>query len=75
VALDDLKERGHDGVAGRGLVRGGRQQVAGVIVEPVEDLDVGVVGQAPNSGFANTNRQWMKSDCQVSLGCPASNRA
>ena len=36
-----------DEVAGDWLVGGAGQQVSGVVVEEVEDLDVGVVGQAP----------------------------
>ena len=30
-----------------GLVGGAGQQVAGVVVEPVQDLDVGAIGEAP----------------------------
>ena len=36
-----------DDVAGDRGVGGAAEQVAGVVVEPVEDLDVGAVGQAP----------------------------
>lgn len=41
------QERGDHVVPGDGLVGGAGQQVAGVVVEPVEDLDVGAVRQAP----------------------------
>ena len=36
----------HDDGSGDGLVGGDRQGVAGVVVEPGEDLDVGAVGEA-----------------------------
>lgn len=36
-----------DGVAGDRGVGGAGEEVAGVVVEPVEDLHVGAVGQAP----------------------------
>ena len=36
-----------DGGAGDGLMSGAGQQQPGVVVEPVEDLDVGAVGEAP----------------------------
>jgi hypothetical protein len=47
VLVDRDEERGDDVVAAGGPVRGARQQVAGMVVEPVEDLDVGLVCQAP----------------------------
>jgi hypothetical protein len=46
VAGDGVAEGGDDGWAGDGPVGGDRQCVAGVVVEPGEDLDVGAVGEA-----------------------------
>lgn len=43
---DGLAEGRHDGGAGDALVGGDRQRVAGVVVEPGEDLDVGAIGEA-----------------------------
>ncbi len=43
---DGGAEGGDDGGSGDGLVGGDRQGVAGVVVEPGEDLDVGSVGEA-----------------------------
>ena len=40
-------EAGDDVGAGDAAVGGAGQQVSGVIVEPVEDFDVGAVGQGP----------------------------
>jgi hypothetical protein len=37
----------HDSITGDGRVGGAAQEVSGVVVEPVEDLRVGAVGQAP----------------------------
>ena len=45
-SVDGVAEGGHDGGSGDGLVGGDRQGVAGVVVEPGEDLDVGAVGEA-----------------------------
>jgi hypothetical protein len=47
--------------AGDAAMRGDRQGVAGVVVDEVEDLDVGVIGEPPV----------VKSACQRSLGCSA----
>ena len=43
----DAKEYGHDVIAGDGLMGGAGEQVAGVVIEPVQDLDVGPVREAP----------------------------
>ena len=43
----DGEERGHDVIAGHGLMGGAGQQVAGVVIKPVEDLHVGPVRQPP----------------------------
>ena len=40
-------EFSQDDRAGDAAVRGDRERVAGVVVDPVEDLDVGAVGQPP----------------------------
>lgn len=48
----------HTQGAGDRGVGGADEQVAGVIIEPFEDLDVGAISQ----------RQWVKSDCQRSFG-------
>lgn len=42
-----LEDGLHDDVAGHGGVGGAADEVAGVVVEPVEDLDIGAVGQPP----------------------------
>jgi hypothetical protein len=47
VALCGLGEAGHHIAAVDSSVGGARQQVSGVVVEPVEDLGVGAVGQSP----------------------------
>jgi hypothetical protein len=47
VSLDHVKELGHDRIPRDRLMGGGRQQVAGVVVQPVQDLDVGPVREAP----------------------------
>ncbi len=47
VGVDCGQEGGDDVVAGDRVVGGAGQQVAGVVVEPVQDLDVGAVGEAP----------------------------
>jgi hypothetical protein len=43
---DRSSEGGDDGGSGDGLVGGDGQGVAGVVVEPGQDLDVGAVGEA-----------------------------
>ena len=45
-SVDGGAEGGHDGGSGDGSVGGDRQGVAGVVVEPGQDLDVGAVGEA-----------------------------
>ena len=47
VLVDGREEGGDDVVAGDRGVRGAGEQVAGVVVEPAQDLDVGAVGEAP----------------------------
>jgi len=47
VLVDNGKERSDDVIAGDGLVGGCPQQVGGVVIQSVEDLAVGPVGQAP----------------------------
>jgi hypothetical protein len=47
VLVDCGEERRDDVIAGDGLMGGAGDQVAGVVIEPVEDLDVGAVGEAP----------------------------
>ena len=47
VFVDGLQEQRDDVVAGDGLVGGRAEQIARVIVQPVEDLDISPVGQAP----------------------------
>jgi hypothetical protein len=47
VLLGDSEEHGGDDVSGDRGVGGAAEQVAGVVVEPVEHFDVGAVGQAP----------------------------
>jgi hypothetical protein len=47
VLLASRDERGHDIVAGDPPEGGDGKQEAGVVVEPVEDLDLGSVRQAP----------------------------
>jgi hypothetical protein len=47
VILDDGEERGDHVLASDRLMGGAGEQVAGVIIKPVEDLDVGLVGQPP----------------------------
>ena len=46
VLVDGGGEGGDHVVAGDWAVGGAGEQVAGVVVEPVEDLDVGAVGQS-----------------------------
>ena len=47
VLLDQAEEHGHDVIAGHGLMDGAGEQVAGVVIEPVQDLHVGPVREAP----------------------------
>lgn len=47
VFLGGGEECGDDVVAGDGGVGGAGQQQSGVVVEPVQDLHVGAVGEAP----------------------------
>jgi hypothetical protein len=47
VSCGDGLEGGQDDGAGNGSVGGGGEQVAGVVVEPVQDLDVPSAGQSP----------------------------
>lgn len=44
-----MQECVDDVPAGDGVVDGAAEELAGVVVEPVQDLDVGVVGEAPVS--------------------------
>jgi hypothetical protein len=46
VGCGDGPERGQDDRAGDGPVAGGGEQVAGVVIEPVQDLHVGAAGTA-----------------------------
>jgi hypothetical protein len=46
----------HDG-AGDAAVGGDRQCVAGVVVDPAEDLDVGAIGEPPVGDVARKPRQ------------------
>ncbi len=41
------EESGGDGFTGDRSVGGAAQQVPGVVIEPVQDLNVGAIGQAP----------------------------
>ena len=47
MVVDRGAEGGDDDLAGDCWVGGDRQQVAGVVVEPGEDLDVGAVSESP----------------------------
>ena len=47
VSCTNSAERGEDDGAGDGPVGGAAQEVAGVVVEPVQDLGIGAVGQLP----------------------------
>lgn len=47
MGVNGFAEFGDDGGAGDAVVGGDREGVAGVVVEEVEDFDVGAVGQAP----------------------------
>ena len=47
VGFEGFGERVDDDRAGDAAVGGDRDGVAGVVVEPAEDLDVGAVGEAP----------------------------
>lgn len=47
VRVGGSQERGDDVVAGDRVVCGAGQQVAGVVIEPVQDLHVGAVGEVP----------------------------
>ena len=58
VSVASLQERVDDDFAGDRGMGAAAQQVAGVVVEPVDDL-----GAGPAAGA-----QWVKSDCQHSLG-------
>jgi hypothetical protein len=62
VALCGVGEAVHDVGSGDALVGGAVQQVPGVVVEPVEDFDVGAVGEGPVSrvmdAFACPTIRW-----------------
>ena len=47
VFVAGVEELGDDAVAGDAGVGGGAQEVAGVVIKPVEDFHVGAVGQTP----------------------------
>ena len=47
VLLHHIKEHGDDVIAGDRLMSGAGEQVAGVVIEPVEDLDIAAIAQAP----------------------------
>jgi hypothetical protein len=47
VSLDNVKEHGHDRIARDRLVRRGGQQVAGVVIKPVENFNIGPIVQTP----------------------------
>ena len=47
MLLDDGEEGGNDIVSGDWGVGGAGQQEPGVVIQPVQDLDVGPVGEAP----------------------------
>ena len=64
VLCSGVGERFGDDAAGDTAVGAEVQQVAGVVVEPADDFDVGAVGGVT----------WVKSDCQSSFGRSAVNR-
>ena len=47
VGIDAAEERVDDVAAGDGSVGGAGEQVAGMVIEPVQDLDVSAVREAP----------------------------
>jgi hypothetical protein len=47
VFVDVVAEAGQDVIAGDAAVGGAGQQQSGVVIEPVQDLDVAAVGQGP----------------------------
>lgn len=47
MGVAGFEEGGDHDVAGHGGVGAAGKEVAGVVIEPVEDLDVGAVGQSP----------------------------
>jgi hypothetical protein len=47
VDCNSFAELGQHDWSGDAAMRGDRERVAGMVVDPVEDLDVGVIGQPP----------------------------
>lgn len=64
VLLGEVQERGDDDVAGDWGLSGAGEQEPGMVIEPMQDLDIGPSARC----------QWVKSGCQVSFGGAASNR-
>jgi hypothetical protein len=64
VGAIGFAERRQDDRTGDAAMRGDAERVAGVVVEPADDLYVGEIGQPPVGDVA----------CQRSLGCSAANR-
>jgi hypothetical protein len=66
VLIHHIKEHGDDVIAGDRLMSGAGQQEAGVVIEPVQDLDINAIGQAPvdevrlplSFGWAAWNRKY-----------------
>ncbi len=69
VFLGGGEESGGDQVAGDRGVCGDAQQVAGVVIEPVEDLHVGAVGQVP-MGEVGLPAFVGLCGCEASVGGP-----
>ena len=65
VGVAGRGERGDHVVAGDPPEGRAAEQVAGVVVEPAEQI---------STSLPSARRQWVKSDCQTSLGAAASNR-
>jgi hypothetical protein len=70
MGLIGFAERIQDDGSGDATVRGDRECVAGVVVEPTEDFGVGLVGEAPGVKSLASVR-WVvrrRSGCRTTLG-------
>ena len=59
VIADNVQENSDDIVAGDRVVGGRAQQVAGVVIQPVENFCVGPVGQAPVGEVGLPHLVWL----------------